>query len=122
MINFKRLKQSFIHAGHGLAYVFRFEQNFKILSLIGLITIILSVYLNLRKSELVIVIFLVFLVIGLELLNTVFEKFLDVIKPRLSYQVGIIKDIMSAIVLFSSLCALIIGLIIFYPYFVQFFN
>jgi len=48
----------------------------------------------------------------------VVEKLLDVVEPRLSGQVGVIKEIMAGAVFLFSLVALIIGLFIFSPYFI----
>jgi diacylglycerol kinase len=56
-------------------------------------------------------------VLVLESLNTIFEHLSDILKPRLHDYVRIIKDIMAATVLITSLGALVVGIIIFWPYF-----
>ncbi len=55
-------------------------------------------------------------VLIMELINTVFERIADVIKPRIHPYVRLIKDVMAAVVLISSLVAVAVGIIIFLPY------
>ena len=117
-MNFGRLKQSFVDAGRGVFYVYKNEQNFRLQLLTAIAVLLLSFVLQLNREETVIVLFLIFLVLGLELLNTVLEKFLDLLKPRLHYQVKVLKDITAAMVLLASFGAAIIGLVIFLPKFI----
>ncbi len=115
-MNLKRLLQSFKDAFRGVAYVFKHEQNFRIQLVLGVFVTIFAIWLKISRAELVLVFLLIFLVIGLELLNSAVEKFADVLKPRLSFQIEVIKDIMAAVVLLASLGAFLIGIIIFWPY------
>jgi len=118
----KRLRQSFYDAYKGVKHVFKSEQNFRIQLLISVLVLLLIWYFPLTKGEMVVIILLIFLVLVLELMNTAFEKLADVLKPRLFHQIGVVKDIMAAMVFLSSIGALIIGLIIFWSYLVEFFN
>lgn len=120
-MNLKRLQQSFKDAWHGIKYAYKHEQNFRIQLFIGILIIILMLALGLRKSEMVVILLLVFLVLILELLNSVLEKFLDILKPRMHLQVALVKDIMAAMVLFASLGAILIGGLIFFPYIITLF-
>jgi len=56
-------------------------------------------------------------VLILELINTVVERVVDILKPRIHPYARLIKDLMAAVVLISSIVAVIVGIIIFYPYF-----
>jgi len=58
-------------------------------------------------------------VLILEMLNTVFEKLVDLYKPRLHDYVKDVKDIMSAIVLVASVASVVIALFIFVPYLLE---
>lgn len=116
MINFKKLMKSFVYAVKGLAYVWRVEQNFRIQSLAALMVLILALYLKVTKIEVAVLLLVSLIVLLLEILNTVFEHLVDLVKPRLNQYVKIIKDIMAAAVLISAFFALIIGLIILLPY------
>jgi len=62
------------------------------------------------------------LIFVLELINSVLERLVDVLKPRLHPYVESIKDMMATVVLIFSIGAILIGLLIFTPYFVNLFN
>jgi diacylglycerol kinase len=57
-----------------------------------------------------------------ELTNTVVERVVDILKPRIHPYARLVKDIMAAVVLISAVMAVVVGVIIFYPYFRNFFN
>jgi len=59
------------------------------------------------------------LVILMEIINSAIERITDVLKPRLDNYVKEIKDIMAAAVMLASVIAIIVGLIIFIPYFIN---
>lgn len=115
-MDFKRLKKSFKDAYKGIVFVYKNEQNFRVQIFFSAIVFIAMFLLNLSKGEKIVVAVLVLLVLILEILNSVIEKFLDIIKPRMQIQVGMVKNIMAAMVLLASLAAFLIGLVIFTPY------
>lgn len=115
-MSLRRLVKSFVDAVHGLKHVFKSEQNFRIQVLVGIFVFIAAIYFPLHNWEVILLILLVLLVLLVEILNTVFEYFSDLLKPRLHHYVGVIKDVMAGAVLLTSLVALIVGTIIFYPY------
>jgi len=55
------------------------------------------------------------LVIGMELINTSIEKLVDLVSPEYHPLAEKVKDIAAGAVLFDSIIAAIIGLIIFVP-------
>ena len=114
-----RFFQSLRDALRGLVYVFRTEQNFRLQTLGGAVALALAVIFQVPTWQAVFIIFLIAAVITMELLNTALEHFTDLLKPRLHHYVMAIKDIMAAAVLVTSLGALLIGLIIFIPYFIK---
>jgi diacylglycerol kinase len=112
----KKLLRSLKDAGVGLIYVFKNEQNFRIQIIFSVLVILCVIGFGLTKSEAVVIILLICLVLALEIINSVLEKFVDLVKPRLNYQAKMVKDMMAATVFLSSIGAAIIGLIIFWPY------
>lgn len=78
--------------------------------------IVFGGYVGITLKEWVIIILVITLVLLLELLNTVIERMIDVIKPKIHEYVRVIKDVMAAAVLISSLAAVVVGIIVFYPY------
>lgn len=117
-----RFLKSFADAGKGLGHVFRSEQNFRIQCVLGFFVLIASFIFPLFVWERIVVILLVLLVLLIEILNTVFEYFSDLLKPRLNHYIGIIKDVMAGAVLLTSLVAMVVGLMIFYPHLASLFK
>lgn len=116
MDNFKKLFKSFRYAGRGLKYVLRNEQNFQIEILIGLLVVILMYLFPTRTLEKIALFIAIFAVLVVELINTMFERVVDMLKPRVHPYAQLVKDIMAAAVLLSSIGAAVVGIIIFYPY------
>lgn len=122
MIRISRLFKSFGYAFKGLFKTFREEQNFQIHSSAGLLIIFLGLFLNIKSQEWVMLILVICLVLIAEIANSAVERITDVLKPRINSYVKEIKDIMAAAVLLSSLAAVIVGLIIFWPYLSKLFG
>ncbi len=116
MISIRQLLRSFKYAWHGLKFVWQ-ENNFRVQVIIGCLVIILMYLFGLKRLEKVALIIVIFSVLILESLNTIFEHLSDILQPRLHSYIMIIKDIMAAAVLMASIGAFIIGLLIFWPYF-----
>ncbi len=112
----ERLKKSFQYAGKGLLKVFQEEQNIRIQTITAIVAIFFAVYYKIERVEWMFLIFSIILVLLMEVLNSAIERVADVFKPRISTYVKEIKDIMAGSVLLSSMLAIIIGIIIFYPY------
>lgn len=117
MFSPRRLFKSFGAAFRGLARAFETEQNFRAQLVFGLVAVILAWYFPLRRIERLVVVFLAGQVLIMELLNTAFEYFADLLVPRLHHRVEEIKNIMAGAVLATSLVAFGIGLAVFWPYF-----
>ena len=118
----KRFLRSVKCACRGLSSVYKTEQNFRFQILIAIIVIILILVFGVTKKEAVLLILMISFVLVMELINSVFEKISDMMKPRIHVYAKLIKDIMSGAVLITSLMSLIVGLIIFIPYFINLFN
>ncbi len=117
MFSFQEFVQSLRYAFSGLKYAFYEEQSFRIQLLTALFVTFLMFYFGITALEKTIILIMVFLVLSLELINTTAEKMLDIVEPEFRPQVRVVKDTMAAGVLVAALGALIIGLIIFLPYF-----
>jgi diacylglycerol kinase len=121
-MNFSRFIDSVRYAWRGLRYVYAHEQNFRIQLLIAVLVCVLMWFLGMHRGEIVVVCLIILLILLLELLNSAFERFIDILKPRLHFQVEIVKDIMAAAVLIAGFGAVVIGGIIFYPYIIDLFS
>jgi undecaprenol kinase len=117
-----RFLKSFAHAGKGLFHVFKSELNFRIQAAVGVVVLVAAFVFPLLIWERILVILLVLLVLLIEILNTVFEYFSDLLKPRLNHYIGVIKDVMAGAVLLTSVVALVVGMMIFYPHLASLFK
>lgn len=120
--NVKRFLRSVKCAWRGLSSVYKTEQNFRFQMFIAIAVIILMLAFGVTRKEAVLLILMISFVLVMELINSVFEKISDMMKPRIHVYAKLIKDIMSGAVLITSLMSLVVGLIIFIPYFISLFN
>ncbi|MDD3498270.1 MAG: diacylglycerol kinase family protein [Candidatus Moranbacteria bacterium] len=112
----RSFKKSVQYAFRGLKYVIKNERNFKIELFFAVAILFFCAFLGVERWELVVIIFLTTLVLVTELINTVVERVVDILEPRMHPFAKLIKDITAAIVLISAIMSVIIGLIIFLPY------
>lgn len=111
----KKQINSFRYAASGIWAAYKSERNLKIHSVFLLLVILAGVFFEISKIEWMICIILFGLVISLELVNTAIEGVVDVIMPERNPNAKFIKDVAAGAVLFSAICAAIIGLMIFVP-------
>ncbi|PIS42639.1 MAG: diacylglycerol kinase [Candidatus Kerfeldbacteria bacterium CG08_land_8_20_14_0_20_40_16] len=117
LVNWQTLSKSFRYAGRGIRYAFKNEQSFRFQLIASVVVLTIMFLFPLSNWERIVLILLIFMVLALELVNTTFEKMIDILKPRVHFYAEVVKDLMAAVVLIASLGALIIGLYIFLPYF-----
>lgn len=112
----RTFSQSIQHAINGLILAFRNEKNLRIHSGMALLVLIAGGVLEISRGEFIILVVMIALVFSAEFLNTALEMLTDILSPRVSLQVGQLKDVSAAGVLTVSLAALTVGLLIFIPY------
>ncbi|MDO8529085.1 MAG: diacylglycerol kinase family protein [bacterium] len=100
----------------GLKYAISSERNFQLEIIIALMVIALILIFHIKSWEAIILILMIMWVLTVELVNTIVERVVDILKPRFHPYIGLIKDMMAAVVLFSAVFAIAIGIIVFYPY------
>lgn len=116
IVNFQSLKNSFRYASRGIAHTFTHEQNFRIQLSIATIIIIVGALLQISRRDWLLIILIIGSVLVLELINTVFERLMNVVEPKIHSYAKIMKDIMAAAVFIASLTAALSGILIFWPY------
>lgn len=112
-----KIKRSFSHAIDGLVYAVKRERNFRIELVIAFFVLAMIFIFKVKSWEAIVLVLMIMWVLITELTNTVLERVVDMLKPRIHPYARLIKDIMAAVVLISSVVAVIVGVIIFYPYF-----
>jgi len=83
---------------------------------IGIIFIVLGFYFEISRTEWIIQLLLIGLVLAVESVNTAIEKLCDYIQPEFHSRIGFIKDISAGAVTFAVIFAIIIAAIIYFPY------
>lgn len=119
MLSLKRLVKSFHYASRGILIAWKYEQSFRVQVFAALLTVGLMLWFRVTLGEAIALILLIILVLTLEMINSILERFVDVFKPRIHPMVEEIKDLMAGAVLIASLGALIVGLLIFAPHFLN---
>ncbi len=107
---------SFKAAMAGLGIVWREERNFRVQCIVGLLVFVAMFVLPLHVSERIALLMCIAAVLVLEILNSIVERFVDMVKPRLHAYARVIKDLAAAAVLLVSFVSVIIACIIFIPY------
>jgi len=111
-----RFKRSLHHALDGIKYALLHERNFRIEILVAFLVIFLIFFFKVKNWEAILLILMIMWVLIFELVNTVLERVVDILKPRIHPYARLIKDLMAAAVLITSIVSVIVGIIIFYPY------
>lgn len=110
-----KILAGFIFAGKGIRTAFISERNLKIQTCFVVLVILSGWVLHISIIEWLICFLCFGLVIGAELMNTSVEKLVDLVSPQFHPLAEKVKDIAAGAVLFNSVIAAIIGLIIFVP-------
>lgn len=116
-VNHNKFKVAF----NGIKVVFFEESSFRYQTIILVLTILLGLLVGLSKFEWLAIAFAAIIVFTFEIMNTAIENVVDLISPKYNALAGKVKDISAAAVLVSTIGALIIGAIIFYPKIMSFF-
>jgi undecaprenol kinase len=119
MIRIGQVFKSVRHAMRGVRVVFSSEQSFRIQVYVAILVLVMASLFQLRTYECILLVLLIGSVLTLELINSIFERLVDVFKPRIHPIVKDIKDIMAGAVLLAALTAAVVGLVIFAPHFLE---
>ena len=114
MFDPRRLKDSFFYAGRGIVKVAREEQNFRIELLAAVAVIVGMRLLRVGVAGQAVLMLAIALVLVLELMNSIFERMVDIMKPRIHHYVEDIKDIMAGSVLVAAAGAAVVGALVFW--------
>ena len=115
----KQRIRSFGYAFSGLYEAIKSEMHMKFHLLAAILVISAGFYFSISKNEFLLILICIALVIALELINTAIEHLCNKLMPDTNTNVKYIKDVSAAAVLVASIIALVIGIIIFWPYFVK---
>lgn len=103
------------YAARGLWHVLQEERNARFHAVAAVAVLLLSAWLRLPPAEWAIIVLAITLVFAGEMLNTVVERLVDLHSPVLSPLAGQAKDVAAGAVLFASLAAAVVGLLVLGP-------
>lgn len=121
-INVHKFFRSLRHATHGLWHAAQTENNFRIHALVGALVFVAAAAWRIPRRDVVTLILVVAAMLILELINTIVERFADLLEPRIHPYVHVIKDLMAGAVVVAATAAVIIGVVIFGPYVAQWWS
>ncbi len=110
-----RMSKSFNFAFQGLRTAIYEEPNFKIHLLFASLAMLLGALLGLPILEWIVLVFTIFFVIILELLNTVLEAIVDLVSPEIKPAAKVAKDVSAACVLTAAFMSILVGFMLFIP-------
>jgi len=99
----------------GAILLIRTEASIKIQVFIAIVMTAAGFYFDISRTEWILQIFAIAIVLGIEGMNTAVEKIADYIQPEFDVKIGFIKDISAGAVMLVSIASAIIGLIIYVP-------
>lgn len=104
------------YALQGWVAFFRHETHGQIQAAVAVVIVMAGLFFGITKTEWLMVLLCIGLVLGLEMVNTAIEKLADQTHPERHPQIGLVKDVAAGAVLWASAISVIIGLLIFFPY------
>ncbi|WKV08836.1 diacylglycerol kinase [Thermoanaerobacterium sp. CMT5567-10] len=110
----KKLIDSFNYAIEGIIYTFKTEKNMKIHFTAAILVLILSLFYNFSKLEMIAIIVTISLVLMAEMINTAVETIVDLITDEYHVLAKIAKDIAAGAVLISALNAIFVAYLLFF--------
>ncbi len=118
----KRIKQfmkSFSFAWRGLKYVTKNEKNFQNDLIIAGLVVLAMIYFWVTRAEMIVIFIMITGVLVAEILNTIMERVVNVLEPRVNPYARLIKDLSASAVLLTAILAAIVGFIVFIPHIIK---
>ncbi|MDO8570183.1 MAG: diacylglycerol kinase family protein [Candidatus Daviesbacteria bacterium] len=117
-----RIARSFRFAFEGIWAGIKSEANWTIGIVEAMIVIWAGFYLNISKSDWIIVILLIGLVLYAELCNSAIEAIVDSFTPEEHPKAKLAKDFSAGSVVILIIASAVVGTIIFWPYISKYFS
>ncbi|MDT0294960.1 diacylglycerol kinase family protein [Mesonia ostreae] len=114
----KRLKGG-VYAVKGFYLLLKTEPSIQVQAAISILVVIVGFYFDISREEWMLQTLAIGLVMSLEGANTAIEEIADFVHPDFHTKIGLIKDFAAGAVFFAAVAAVIIGILIYYPYIVN---
>ncbi|TKI56212.1 diacylglycerol kinase family protein [Brevibacillus antibioticus] len=113
MKEWRRLTRSFTYALQGISYTVRTQRNMQIHVAAAVLVLAVACWLQIPRSDVLLVLFSIGLVFSLELVNTSIEAVVDLASPEWHAKAKIAKDVGAGAVLVAAILSFIIGVLVF---------
>lgn len=104
------------YAIKGAWLLLRHEPSIQVQFVLALLVTVAGFYFDITATEWIMQFLAIGLVMGIEGLNTAVENIADFVHPDFHVKIGRIKDVAAGAVFFAAVIAVIIGIIIYFPY------
>jgi diacylglycerol kinase (ATP) len=98
----------------GIAYLFLYHRNMRLIFISGILVFSSAIYLKLKAIELIALCITITLVFMAEIFNTAIELMMDALTEEYHVKIKLIKDIAAGIVLLACLNALGVGYVLLF--------
>ena len=105
---------SFNYAVQGIISVLKTERNMKFHYLVALAVIIGSLFFDISRTEFIVMLFSITLVIFAEMINTAIERTIDLVVQEYNPIAKYVKDVSAGAVLITTFSAIVVAYLIFY--------
>ncbi len=117
MMSLRRFWKSIHYAIAGILRIAEEEQSFRLQMIAAAGVFGLMIVMDsLQIWERIALTFMVLAVLVLEIVNSIFERLIDAVEPRVSPVVRDIKDMMAGAVLLTAIASIMVGVLIFWPH------
>jgi len=114
ILKFRGFRQSLKLAMEGVAYLFLYHRNMRIIFLLGSGAFLLGLYYRLKGIELVALCITITLVFMAEIFNTAVELIIDMFTDKYNTRIKLVKDISAAVALIAAINSIGVGFVLFY--------
>lgn len=114
MLKVRKLLESFNYAIAGILYSVTTQRNMKIHVTVAIVALLLGLWVDLNRTELLLLLIAVFLVLIAEMLNTAIEAAVDIASPGFHPLAKIAKNVAAGAVLLAALNSVIVGFLLFF--------
>lgn len=115
MKEWRRLVRSFSYALQGIVYTVKTQRNMQIHVAAATLVLAAAWWLQIPRSDVLLVFFSIGLVLSLELMNTAVEAAVDLASPEYHAIAKIAKDASAGAVLVAAILSVGIGIMVFGP-------
>lgn len=105
--------QSFKHSVEGIIYCLQTQRNMRIHFFAALMVLLGSIFLQLSKYDIMILLLVIAMVVICEMINTAIEKTVDMYTDKFHPLARISKDVAAGAVLVSAIVSVLIGYLLF---------